>query len=194
MFFWYKDLCGFWRDLVWNVCLVFCLSQPLNDCRLRTVLCLGRGAAASHGGPFSLLAIGLGITCNPISFYFIGGETCWGCFWKLSRTAEGLRFYWTYKVEVSLSHVSNTLPENTRSPNSEAKTFMTDCSGSFKFLSLLLAPWIRWGDMEVGSGECFTLWLWVTAEKGRSQEIPKLIQGPLPTWHHLCPMLLLPLL
>ena len=134
------DLCGFQRDLVWNVCLVFCLSHPLNDCHLRTVLRLGCGSAASRGGPFSLLAIGLGITRNPISFYFIGGETCWGCFWKLSRTAEGLRFYWTYKVEVSLSHVSNTLPENTRSPNSEAKTFMTDCSGRFKFLSVLLAP------------------------------------------------------
>ena len=61
--------------------------HPLNNsCHLRIVLCLGHGAAASSCIPFLLLAIGLWITCNPILFYLIGGETCWRCFRKLRRT------------------------------------------------------------------------------------------------------------
>ena len=43
-------------------------------------------------------------------------------------------------MEVSLSHVSNTLPENRRSPNSEAETFTTDCSGRFAFPLSFLHP------------------------------------------------------
>ena len=112
MFFWYKDLCGFWRDLVWNVCLVFCLSHPLNDCRLRTVLRLGRGAAASRGGPFSLLAIGLGITRNPVPFYFIGGELAGDVFGNWAGLQKAWDFpgptRWKLASHMYLTHCQRT--------------------------------------------------------------------------------------
>ena len=66
MFFWYKDLSGFWRDLAWNLCLIFYLSLQVlfhssfihwiivlssEDCPL-----LRAWAASSGCSPFLLLA------------------------------------------------------------------------------------------------------------------------------------------